>query len=59
MRNHLIAVRTVAVAAALVLVAAACSVGAGTDGEATTATIGFVSPSDGGTICVRLFVVLV
>jgi hypothetical protein len=50
MRNLLHATRFVALGAALSLVVAACSVGAGAGADASDATIGFVTPSDGATV---------
>ena len=51
-RNLVHTARAIAIGAAVVLVATACSVGAGVAGEAGDATIGFVSPSDGATVSV-------
>jgi hypothetical protein len=52
MRNLLHAKRSLALGAALALVATACSVGAGGGEASGDASIGFVSPSDGATVSV-------
>jgi hypothetical protein len=51
-RSLLLPSRAIAAGAALALMATACSAGAGAGEQATDATIGFVSPSDGATVSI-------
>lgn len=52
MRVGLSAVRSLGIAVSFALLAAACSAGAGSGGDASNATIGFITPSDGATVSI-------